>query len=181
MVQIVVIAGAAALAFALPLMLMLMLYAASRPGTRRVEHRARIEAGAARIFPAPADLRRFDACNPCERKAPALRGAYGAVRSGVGAGDAGTREKAGVGRFGTTGLGEPSHMRTRLDFVRRFDAHDVAEFTLRPDGDATVVTWRGPSPFLSKLMRACLSIGKMVGKDFYTRLANPKALAEGRA
>ncbi|GAA5238453.1 hypothetical protein BMMON2_12750 [Burkholderia mallei] len=48
MVQIVVIAGAAALAFALPL----MLYAASRPGTRRVEHRARIEAGAARIFPA---------------------------------------------------------------------------------------------------------------------------------
>lgn len=47
MVQIVVIAGAAALAFALPL----MLYAASRPGTRRVEHRARIEAGAARIFP----------------------------------------------------------------------------------------------------------------------------------
>lgn len=177
MVQIVVIAGAAALAFALPL----MLYAASRPGTRRVEHRARIEAGAARIFPAPADLRRFDACNPCERKAPALRGAYGAVRSGVGAGDAGTREKAGVGRFGTTGLGEPSHVRTRLDFVRRFDAHDVAEFTLRPDGDATVVTWRGPSPFLSKLMRACLSIGKMVGKDFYTRLANPKALAEGRA
>lgn len=179
MVQIVVIAGAAALAFALPLML--MLYAASRPGTRRVEHRARIEAGAARIFPAPADLRRFDACNPCERKAPALRGAYGAVRSGVGAGDAGTREKAGVGRFRTTGLGEPSHVRTRLDFVRRFDAHDVAEFTLRPDGDATVVTWRGPSPFLSKLMRACLSIGKMVGKDFYTRLANPKALAEGRA
>lgn len=65
MVQIVVIAGAAALAFALPL----MLYAASRPGTRRVEHRARIEASAARIFPAPADLRRFDACNPCERKA----------------------------------------------------------------------------------------------------------------
>lgn len=175
MVQIVVIAGAAALAFALPL----MLYAASRPGTRRVEHRARIEAGAARIFPAPADLRRFDACNPCERKAPALRGAYGAVRSGVGASDAWTREKAGVGRFGTTG----SHVRTRLDFVRRFDAHDVAEFTLRPDGDATVVTWamRGPSPFLSKLMRACLSIGKMVGKDFYTRLANPKALAEGRA
>lgn len=134
MVQIVVIAGAAALAFALPL----MLYAASRPGTRRVEHRARIEAGAARIFPAPADLRRFDACNPCERKAPALRGAYGAVRSGVGASDAWTREKAGVGRFGTTGLGEPSHVRTRLDFVRRFDAHDVAEFTLRPDGDATV-------------------------------------------
>ncbi|TOY83685.1 polyketide cyclase [Burkholderia pseudomallei] len=179
MVQIVVIAGAAALAFALPL----MLYAAWRPGTRRVEHRARIEAGAARIFPAPADLRRFDACNPCERKAPALRGAYGAVRSGVGAGDAWTREKAGVGRFGTTGLGEPSHVRTRLDFVRRFDAHDVAEFALRPDGDATVVTWamRGPSPFLSKLMRACLSIGKMVGKDFYTRLANPKALAEGRA
>ncbi len=179
MVQIGVIAGAAALAVALPL----MLYAASRPGTRRVEHRARIEAGAARIFPAPADLRRFDACNPCARKAPALRGAYGAVRSGVGASDAWTREKAGVGRFGTTGLGEPSHVRTRLDFVRRFDAHDVAEFTLRPDGDATVVTWamRGPSPFLSKLMRACLSIGKMVGKDFYTRLANPKALAEGRA
>lgn len=71
----------------------------------------------------------------------------------------------------------------RLDFVKPFDAHNVAEFTLRPDGDATVVTWamHGPSPFPSKLIQVFFSIDKMVGADFSAGLANLKALAEGRA
>ncbi|AJY31934.1 polyketide cyclase / dehydrase and lipid transport family protein [Burkholderia thailandensis 34] len=179
MSQIVVSAGAVAAALAL----LLMLYAASRPGTFRVERRARIDASAARIFPYLADLRRFNAWNPYERKDPALRGEYGALTSGVGASDAWTSEKAGAGRFEITELAEPSRVTMRLDFVKPFDAHNVAEFTLRPDGDATVVTWamHGPSPFPSKLIQVFFSIDKMVGADFCAGLANLKALAEGRA
>ncbi|AOJ06287.1 SRPBCC family protein [Burkholderia mayonis] len=179
MVEIVVIACAAVVALAL----LLMLYAASRPGTFRVERSARIDAHAERIFPYVADLRRFNTWNPYERKDPALRGEYGAATSGVGASYAWTSDKVGVGRFEITELEAPSHVTMRLDFVKPFEAHDVAEFTLRPDGDATVVTWamRGPSPFLSKLMQVFFSIDKMVGADFTAGLANLKALAEGRA
>ena len=76
----------------------------------------------------------------------------------------------------------PSKVTMKLDFVKPFEAHNVAEFTLVPAGDATEVTWamHGPSPYLAKLMQVFFSMDKMVGKDFEDGLANLKTLAESR-
>jgi hypothetical protein len=54
------------------------------------------------------------------------------------------------------------------------------EFTLVPEGNATVVTQAmyGPSPFISKVMSLVFSMDKMVGGKYEEGLLSLKALAE---
>ena len=61
-----------------------------------------------------------------------------------------------------------------------FEAHNLVEFTLEPQGDITVVTWsmRGRVPYLAKIVHVVFDMDKMVGGDFETGLANLKAIAE---
>lgn len=68
----------------------------------------------------------------------------------------------------------------KLDFVKPFEAHNIVEFTVKPQADATEVTWamHGPSPFISKLMGVFFNMDRMAGKDFEDGLGNLKTLAE---
>ena len=74
----------------------------------------------------------------------------------------------------------PQKVLVKLDFLKPFEAHNTAEFTLVPTGDATNVTWAmyGPSPFVSKLMGVFMNFDTMIGKDFEAGLASLKAAAE---
>ena len=60
------------------------------------------------------------------------------------------------------------------------EGHNVADFTLEPQGDSTQVTWAmyGPTPFVSKVMQVFISMDGLIGKDFAAGLANLKAAAE---
>jgi hypothetical protein len=70
--------------------------------------------------------------------------------------------------------------RSKLDFSRPFEGHNVAEFTLDRNGDGTTLTWamRGPNRYIGKVMGVFFDMDRMIGKDFETGLANVKALAE---
>ncbi|HEY4130537.1 MAG TPA: SRPBCC family protein [Gemmatimonadaceae bacterium] len=67
-----------------------------------------------------------------------------------------------------------------LRFIKPFQAHCLAIFTLEPGGDSTNVTWamEGPRPFMVKLMGVFMNMDKMVGHDFEAGLANLKSIAE---
>ena len=88
-------------------------------------------------------------------------------------------KKAGAGRREITSV-DASSVTIDLDFTRPFRAHNVAAFTLVPQGDATDVTWSmsGLSPFPSKLFGVFVDMDKLVGKDFEVGLANLKSLTE---
>jgi hypothetical protein len=74
----------------------------------------------------------------------------------------------------------PLKILIKLDFFKPFEAHNTAEFTILPQGDATRLNWvmRGPASFMSKLMQVFMNLDKMVGKDFEIGLANLKNLTE---
>ena len=74
----------------------------------------------------------------------------------------------------------PSKIVIKLDFFTPFEAHNTAEFTMLPQGNATNVTWlmHGPAPFMSKLMQVFINLDNMIGKDFEAGLANLKRLTE---
>jgi carbon monoxide dehydrogenase subunit G len=74
----------------------------------------------------------------------------------------------------------PSKITIKLDFIKPFEGHNTAEFTLEPKGDSTNVTWTmyGPSVYIAKVMGVFVSMDKMIGKDFETGLANLKSVAE---
>jgi uncharacterized protein YndB with AHSA1/START domain len=159
---------------------LLLAYAATRPDSFRIERSVRIEAPPERIYALIDDLHRFNLWNPFLRKDPATQGTYSGTPSGKGARYAWQSDKVGVGQMEIGDTTAASSVTMSLDFIKPFEAHNMAEFTLKPDADATQVTWamHGPAPFLSKLMQVFVSMDRMVGKDFEDGLSNLKTLAE---
>lgn len=160
-----------------------LLYAATRPDSFRVERSTRIEAPADNIFPLVNDLRAWNGWSPYDAKDPAMQRTFSGPASGPGAVYAwsGNRE-VGQGRMEILAATPPSQVTIQLDFIQPFQARNTAEFTLRPEGTGTKVTWalHGPSPYISKLMGLVFNLDHMVGNDFEVGLANLKRVAEQR-
>jgi uncharacterized protein YndB with AHSA1/START domain len=162
-----------------------LIAAAFRPDSFRFQRSVSIQASPDRIFPLINDLRRFNTWNPFDKKDPSLKGSYSGAASGAGAAYAfeGNRN---VGR-GTLEIidSEPaSEVRMKLDMLAPFEAHNVVEFTLRPEsgkgGEATRVTWamQGRTPYLMRILHMVCDMDGMVGKEFENGLAGLKAIVE---
>ncbi|WP_043357998.1 SRPBCC family protein [Cupriavidus basilensis] len=162
---------------------LLLIYAATQPDTFRVERSASVKAPPERVFALINDLHNFNQWNPYEKKDPSLKGTYGATRSGQGAAYAWESEKVGVGSMEIVQTEPAAKVTMRLDFIKPFEAHNTAEFTLMPQADATKVTWsmQGSVPYFAKLVHLVFNMDKMVGKDFEQGLVNLKTLAEAPA
>ncbi|MBP6814686.1 MAG: SRPBCC family protein [Burkholderiaceae bacterium] len=159
----------------------LLAYAATRPDSFRVERAAVIKAPPAKVFALIDDFHQWAGWSPWEKLDPSMKRSHSGAASGKGAvyawegnGD------VGAGRMEILETTAPSRVLIRLDFIKPFEARNTAEYTLRPEGEATRVTWAmyGPAPFVSKLMQVFVSMDAMIGKDFEQGLANLKALAE---
>jgi hypothetical protein len=74
----------------------------------------------------------------------------------------------------------PNKVVIKLDFIKPFEGHNTAEFTVAPQGDTTTVTWAmyGPARFITKVMSTVFNLDKMIGDDFDAGLVNLKAMAE---
>ena len=171
------------LAFAVAV-LALLAFASTRPDAFRVERRLRIAASPDQIWPLVGELRAFNRWNPYERKDPSIKGQYTGAASGIGSRYAWASDKVGTGSLEIIGQQPGRAVRMRLDFVKPFEAHNQAEFTLQPTPDgATEVSWRmhGPANFMSKVMGVFMDMDKMVGRDFEAGLQNLRQIAEGRA
>jgi carbon monoxide dehydrogenase subunit G len=156
-------------------------YAATRPDVFQISRTATINATPERIFALINDLKSWTAWSPYEKRDPAMKRSYGPITSGKGATYAWDGDNnVGSGSMEIVNAPVPSKVTIKLDFARPMEAHNIAEFTLEPNGSATSVTWsmQGPTPFVGKLLHVFVDVEKMVGRDFETGLANLKALAE---
>jgi hypothetical protein len=158
----------------------LLIFAATRPDTFQVARSTSVKAPPEKIFAHINDLPSFNTWNPYERKDPAIKGTYRGAKSGTGAAYAWESDKVGVGSMEITESSPASRVAMKLDFVKPFEAHNIVEFTMQPQGESTQVTWamRGPSPYISKLMGIFINMDRMIGTDFEAGLANLKAIAE---
>ena len=159
----------------------LLAYAATRPGSFRVQRTKSIKASPEKIFPLIADFHNWLSWSPWEHRDPALKRTFSGADSGKGAVYAweGNRN-VGSGRMEIKEA-SPSKVTIQLDFIKPFEGHNVAEFTLQPAGDGTTVTWdmHGSSAYIAKVMGIFVSMDKMIGKDFEAGLENLKTVAEG--
>lgn len=155
--------------------------AATKPDTFVVERSATIKAPPETVYALLSDFRQWEAWSPWDKLDPAMTRTYEGAPSGVGAVYAWKgNDKAGAGRMEITEAVAPSTIAIKLDFLVPFEAHNVTEFTLTPDGDAQKLTWKmsGPQPFVSKVFGVFMNMDAMIGKDFETGLAALKAIAE---
>ena len=174
-----VIAGIAiVLALAIAVVLVL---AATKSGTFRIERSATINAPAEKIFAVLSDFHQWGGWSPWENKDPDMKRTFGGPERGKGAiygweGD----KNVGTGRMEILEASTPSKLVIQLDFFKPFEAHNTAEFTMLPQGNATNIHWvmHGPSSFMARVMHVFIDMDKMVGKDFEQGLANLKQLTE---
>ena len=88
--------------------------------------------------------------------------------------------KVGEGRMTVTESRPAERIRIRLDFVQPMAGTSTAEFTFRPEGARTAVTWAmfGQNNFLSRAICFFMNQDKMIGDHFEKGLENLKALTE---
>jgi len=153
------------------------------PDSFRVERTIRIQAPPKDITALIQDFRAWRSWSPYEKLDPGMNRTYSGALRGKGAIYEWTSKgKAGAGRMEITHT-SAANVTIKLDFIKPFEGHQTAEFTIEPQGDSTKVTWamHGPQAMFCKLMSVFFNMDKMIGKDFESGLADMKAVAEGQA
>jgi uncharacterized protein YndB with AHSA1/START domain len=176
MLTFVVILAVLAVAIAL-----VLVYAATRPDAFVVRRETIVQAPADRVFALVNDFHRWSAWSPYEKMDPAMTRTYGGQASGIGATyQWAGNSKVGAGRMEILEATSPSRIAIKLDFIKPFEGHNAAEFTMDPHAGATKVVWamRGSMPFVAKVMSLFLNMDRLVGKDFESGLANIKLIVE---
>jgi hypothetical protein len=129
-------------------------YAATRPDTFVVKRTTAIKAPPDKVFGFINDFRQWGHWSPWENKDPAMTRSFSGSSSGIGAIYAwdGNRN-VGAGRMEITDTQPSSKIAIKLDFIKPFEGHHIAEFAFMPSGDTTIVTWamRGPLPYIAKV------------------------------
>ncbi len=159
----------------------ILIHAATKPNDFRVQRSLAIKAPADRIYALIADFHAWANWSPYEKKDPDMKRSFRGAPSGPGAVYAWDGNKnVGTGRMEVLEAPVPSKVKIKLDFLKPFEGHNTAEFTMVPSGDTTNVTWAmyGPSPFMMKVMGTFMNMDRMIGDDFAVGLANLKAVAE---
>ncbi len=174
MLKLILIALIAVVAIALVI-------AALKPNRFRIERSTSIKAPAEKIFPHINNFHAWEAWSPWEKIDLNCKRSYSGAESGIGTiyGWSGNKD-IGQGRMEIVESIQCSKIVLKLDFIKPFEAHNMVEFLLQPQGDSTTVTQAmyGTSPFISKLMGMCFNMDKMVGKKYEEGLASLKAIAE---
>jgi uncharacterized protein YndB with AHSA1/START domain len=155
-------------------------FAMTKPDSFDVQRTTSIKAPPEKIFPLINDFHSWSSWSPWEKLDPTMKRTHAGAPNGKGAVyEWDGNNKVGKGRMEINDA-SPSKVTIKLDFLKPIEGHNIAEFTLEPQGDSTNVTWsmRGPAPFISKVIQVFISMDSMIGKEFDTGLANLKSIAE---
>ncbi len=154
---------------------------ATRPARYRVARTATIAAPAPVVFEQVNDFHKWEAWNPWAKVDPAMRQIYEGPPSGPGSVYTweGNRE-VGEGRMTMTNCRPPELIKIRMDFLKPFAATSTTQFTFKPDGDRTAVTWsmEGNNNFIAKAVHLFMDMDKMIGGMFEKGLADIKTIVE---
>jgi uncharacterized protein YndB with AHSA1/START domain len=159
----------------------ILVYAATKPDSFRVERSTAMNAPPEKIFPYIDGLKRWTAWSPYEGRDPAMKRAYSGAESGKGAVyEWDGNDNVGKGRMEIVDSTPPHRVVIKLDFLKPFEGHNMAELTVEPKGGQTIVTWAmyGPSPFMTKLIGTFMDMDDMIGRDFAAGLAKLKTVVE---
>jgi len=147
----------------------------------RITRTNTISAPASAVFVEVNDLHRWDAWSPWAKLDPAAKNAFEGPSSGTGAlmRWAGNKE-VGEGSMTITESRPDEFIQFKLEFLKPFKATNTAEFTFKPEGNETVVTWSmyGRNNFVGKAMSVVMNCDKMVGSQFEQGLASMKSVVE---
>ena len=152
-----------------------LIFVATRPTDFRVERSATIAAPAQALFEQVNDHHKFNQWNPFLKLDPNVKNTYSGPDAGVGAVCSWDGNKdVGAGSATITESKPGELVRERMDWKRPMEGIATVDFTFKPQGDKTVVTWAmyGKNGFMGKLVSIFMDCDKMCGPPFEQGLAD---------
>jgi uncharacterized protein YndB with AHSA1/START domain len=174
MISLIVVAVAAVFAIVVAL----------RPADFNVTRSTTIAAAPETVFAQVNELHKWETWSPWAKMDPNAKTTYEGPAAGVGAAFAWAGNKnIGEGRMVITESRPNELVRFRLEFLKPFKGTNAAEFTFKPQGNNTLVTWTmsGKNNFITKAVGLFMDCDKMVGSQFEQGLASMKSIVESTA
>ena len=163
------------------IIVVLVIIVALQPSEFRVARSTSIAAPASAVFAQVNDFHKWQAWNPWGKIDPAMKQSYEGARAGTGAiyTWSGNNE-VGEGRMTITESRPNELIRVKLEFFKPFAATNTADFTFKPEGNQTLVTWSmfGEKNFTAKAVHLVMNMDKMIGGQFEKGLADMKSVVE---
>lgn len=159
-----------------------LIVVAMQPADYRVSRSATINAPAAAVFTHVNSLKSWEAWNPWGKLDPNMKLTYDGPVSGLGASYSWVgNNQVGEGKMTVTESKPAELVRFRLDFYQPMAGTSDAEFTFKPEGGQTTVTWTvsGKNSFIAKAMCLFMNMDKMMGDQFDKGLNDLKKFVEG--
>lgn len=159
----------------------ILVVAAFQPGEFSVKRSLAIAAPAQALFEQVNDHRKFVVWNPWLKLDPNAKNTFSGPASGVGSVCSWEgNSDVGVGSATITESKPGELVRQRMDWKKPMEGTSTVDFTFKPEGGKTLVTWHiyGVNNYMGKVMCLFMNMDKMIGGQFEIGLASLKALAE---
>ena len=163
------------------IIVLLVVIVVLQPSEFRVARSTTISAPPSAVFAQVNDFHKWETWNPWGKIDPAMKQTYEGAPAGIGAiyTWAGNNE-VGEGRMTITESRPSDLIRIKLEFFKPFAGTNIAEFTFKPEGNQTAVTWsmEGKNNFMAKAIHLFMNMDKMIGGQFEKGLASMKSVVE---
>jgi len=160
----------------------LVAFIATRPADFTVTRSAVLPAPPAAVFAQVNDLHKWEAWSPWAKLDPNSKATFNGPAAGPGSSMAWAgNNEVGEGKMTITESVPAERIAMRLEFLKPFQATNTTEFTFKPEGDGTRVTWTmsGKNNFMAKAVGLFMDCDKLVGGQFEQGLANLKGVVAG--
>lgn len=158
-------------------------YVAMQPADFRIVRTGKIAAPQAQVFEHVNDFHKWQDWSPWAKLDPNAKTTFEGPPSGVGSAFSWSGNNGvGEGKMTITESRPNDLVKMRLDFTKPMQATNITEFTFKPDGAGTEVTWAmsGTNNFLARAMCLVFNGDKMVGGQFEQGFANMNAVVSGK-
>jgi uncharacterized protein YndB with AHSA1/START domain len=159
----------------------ILIFAASKPDTFHMQRTRSVHAPPEKIFPFINDFHNWSRWAPQDKEDSTMVRSFSGPASGEGAASEWTSKGgAGKGRMRIIESVPSTKILVKVDFTAPFEAHNINQFVLEPQGSDTIVTWsmQGTNLYVMKLMSIFVNMDRVAGRHFETGLDNLKVIAE---
>src|SRR5262249_32595798 len=154
---------------------------ALQPADFKISRSTAIAAAPAEAFSQVNDFHRWENWSPWAKIDPAMKTTFDGPALGEGSAYSWSgNNKVGEGKMTVTKSQPSEQILIKLEFLRPFKATNMAEFTFKPEGPGTRVTWTmsGKKNFVAKAFQLFVNMEKMLGPDFEKGLAQLRSVVE---
>jgi hypothetical protein len=157
-------------------------FVAMQPDELNIARSTTIAAPAPAVFDQVNDLRKWDNWSPWAKLDPAAKVSFEGAQAGQGAVFKWSgNDKIGEGKMTVTDSRPGDFVKIKVEFIKPFEGSNVSEFSFKPDGNRTAVTWSSSGRndnFFMKAICLVMNMQKTLGGEMEKGLAQMKSVVE---